>query len=579
MKSRLKSPSGKGAARAAVAILGLTMALGAFAGPQPPLAPTTTDGNYTVTPQGCNESGATQYCAGQWVEERIEPGGTWQYVDGTFIDKAPGTYSYRTAEVYCDVWYGICNTNYSNAVSVLVGGGNIPLPEPLDVQLSYRYSVSFGNVVGDAGTDLLIERTSGPVDGNGVIDAIVLRQVGAGDFEAVVPTTSQRNSSIWQPTSLPVSVEDMNADGYVDLALQSLADVVPGAQDQIVFASASAYDARPKGVRAFDDSLRGFTANLIDYMANERYFADNASWTLYTIEYRFPYCPSANGIDGDSMTSMLLCTVVTLPNYYFVPDYSAFDDNAVEIWQDEVAVSLGDLTSSQAADRIVGRIEEVFDVAIGGWNMREIFGDGPGLDNPVERRGLEGFLAILGIGNARADEVEPDEAQTQGPRDNDVIHIVSRYVFGSTVNKMHTAVLYKMPATGVPTWFSAFDSDDRSLYDGTLVGKTNDPADSPLLMRMTLGEAVPPAPQTPFIYFFTGMQSAHEHYKDLPAAGLVRYDAVPEFPCAGCNGRNSNGYTSGLILATNGQPRANAGFNFNGLTGWEYPVEAHYFGR
>jgi hypothetical protein len=75
------------------------------------------------------------------------------------------------------------------------------------------------------------------------------------------------------------------------------------------------------------------------------------------------------------------------------------------------------------------------------------------------------------------------------------------------------------------------------------------------------------------------MQSAHEHYKNLPEANLAKYDAVPEFPCGGCNGRNSNGYINGLILATNGQPSAKSGFNFNGLTGWEYPVEAHYFGR
>ena len=144
---------------------------------------------------------------------------------------------------------------------------------------------------------------------------------------------------------------------------------------------------------------------------------------------------------------------------------------------------------------------------------------------------------------------------------------------------MHTAVLYKTAGTGVPTWFSAFDSDARSLVDGTLVAKTNDPGDSPLLMRMTVGEAVPPGMQDRLSYFFADMQSAHEHYKDLPLAGQVRYDAIPEIPCGGCNGRNSNGYINGLILATNGQARSISGFHFNALTGWEYPVEAHYFGR
>jgi hypothetical protein len=98
-------------------------------------------------------------------------------------------------------------------------------------------------------------------------------------------------------------------------------------------------------------------------------------------------------------------------------------------------------------------------------------------------------------------------------------------------------------------------------------------------MRMTLGEVLPPAPLNRFVYFFTNMQSGHEHYKGLPEAQLARYDAIPEFPCGGCNGRNSNGYVNGLIRATAGTPAARAGFRFDALTGWEYPVEAHYFGR
>ena len=79
--------------------------------------------------------------------------------------------------------------------------------------------------------------------------------------------------------------------------------------------------------------------------------------------------------------------------------------------------------------------------------------------------------------------------------------------------------------------------------------------------------------------FLTDMLAAHNHYRNLPDAQKARYDAIPEFPCGGCNGRNSNGYVNGLIGATNGRARSAVGFNFDQLTGWEYPVEAHYFGR
>ena len=555
------------------------MALNALAAPAPPQAPAITNGTYSVTPSGCTGADTPPSCSAMWIEEQLDSQGQWQWVDGEFVDKPPGTYIYRTAGFECDGWWGACSYSYSALVSVQVIDGQVPVPEALDLQLNYQYSVSYGNVVGDSGTDLLIERTSGPASGNGAIDAVILQQTGTS-FQAVVPNSSQRNSSIWQASSLPVSVEDMNADGAVDVALQDVAHIIPGAKDQIVFASASATDPLPKGVRAFDDTLRGFTANLIDYMANERFFIDNATWTLYTSTYRFTFCPGVlGGIDYVSISSMLPCTTISIPNYDFVPDYSAFDDDAVDIWQNEVGVALGTLASAEASDRIAERIEDVFEVSIGGWDMREIFGNGPGIDDTAERRGLEAFLAILGIGNAYADEVEPEEVELQGPRANDVIHIVARYVFGRGWDRLHTSTLYKMPVTGIPSWYSGFDSDDGWLNDGTLVARTNDPKDSPLLMRFTIGEVIPPASQSRAVYFFGDLKSAHDHYRNLPDSSKSAYDAIPEFPCGGCNGRNSNGYTNGLSRATNGRPDAVPGFNFDNIIGWEYPVEAHYFGR
>jgi len=567
-----------GALRPTLTIAALLGAFGAAANPMPPLAPTTTDGDYSVTPQGCNASSGTMYCAGLWLEERDEPGGSWHYADGEFSNKAPGSYSYRSVDYYCDAWYGWCITQYSAAITVVVTDADKPAAEPLEAQLSYRYRVRAGNVTGDSGIDLLVERISGPEAGNGAIDQALLENTGGGRFRLAAPASSLLASSLWQPTSVHVAVEDMNADGYADVALKNVAAAVAGAPDQIVYASGDAWYTQPTSLRALDAPLRQFTQNLTQYMSDNEYFSDNAPIRVDTVTYFYTYCPETYGYNDWSMEYMLQCTDFYFVDFLYRPDYSVFNADAVAIWQDELAVADGALSQSAAVERILDRIENVAGVGIGGWDLSEIFGTGPAIDDPVERRGLDGFLAIIGIGNASAQEASDDDALA-GPRQTDRIYIAGRYLFGSSVNKMHTALLYHMPVTGVPTWYGAYDSDDRSLFDGRLIARTNDPRDTPLLMRMTLGEVSPPAAETNFSYFFVNMLSAHDHYRALPESGTAVYDAIPEIPCGGCNGRNSNGYVHGLIAATGGQPVPAAGINLNGLTGWEYPVEAYYFGR
>ena len=580
MEPQFRSALAPRAARWILILAGMTAALSAAANPSPPDAPSTSDGDYTVTAHGCGALNSGMFCAGEWLEERIEPNSGWQSVSGTFVDKPPGIYSYRSADVVCDAWYSWCYTRYSAAVSVTVTGGIQVPPEPLEAQLGYRYTVRAGNVVGDWRTDLLIERVTGPSDGRGVIDTVMLQQVGSGTFQAVVPSSAQQNTSLWQPANATVTVEDMNADGYADIAVRNVSAVVSGADDQIVFASGNPGDATPLAVRSFDASLRQFTQDVTRYAVNNYHFAAQAPLLISAFVYRYSYCPDSYGIDEYSMIDMLQCSDMTYVSFQIIHDYRGFSPEAVETWRDELAVAAGDLPQSTAADRIVGRIEDLIGVSVGGWDMREIFGDGSGIDDPAERRGLDGFLAIFGIANAHADETDDgDDDGVAGPREPDKIYIVARYIFGSSVNKIHTSLLYHMPVTGVPTWYSAFDSDDRTFVDGTLVAETNDPKDSPLLMRMTIGEALPPGGESKFSYFFVNMLSAHDHYRSLPRASMARYDAIPEVPCGGCDGRNSNGYVHGLISATFGQPQAAPGFLFHGLTGWEYPVESYYFGR
>ncbi len=567
--------------RVALISSGLVNCLAALANPLPPLAPSSSDGSYTVSARGCNLASSSATCVAQWVEERIEPSGSFQSSSGTYTNKPAGVYSYRSADYYCDVYFVACFGRYSEPVTVVVGT-DIPTADPLDVQLTYRYSVKAGNVVGDAKPDLLIQRTAGGESGNGVIDSVILQQHSDQEFTAIVPTQSQLAASAWSNTGLTAAVEDINVDGFVDVIVKNVGSLAAGAKDQVVYSSGQPLIRQPRAVQALDNGVQQFSTNMLDYMVNQNYFAENAPLkTSYSL-FSYRYCPQnpAWDIDG-GMLSLLHCITQFQFYYAVLPDYSGFSNAAIEVWRQEQGVANGTLTSAAAAGNITKRISDLLDVSIGGWNMREIFsGTNSTIDDPADRKGLEAFLAVIGIARAQADETDSDTAPKQSPRNPDEIYIVGRYIFGSSVNKLHTALYYQLPIINMPTWVSAFDSNKSALFDGTLVAETNDMRDSPLLMRMTLGTVIPANNGARYAYYFGDIVPAHEHYRDLPNASKAPYDAIPEVPsCLSCPGRNSNGYISGLIAATKGQPSVDPGFNLNGLTGWEYPVEAHYFGR
>lgn len=555
-----------------IVMTALSSGRSAQAAPGVPSAPATSDGNYTVTPNGCNDSIASYMCLADWVEERILPNGAFAPTSGVFTGKPTGVYEYRTGDVYCDLYYSICETRYSSSVSVTVG--DAPPRDPLDVQHLYTYRARIGNVIGDSGTDILVERMSGGEPGNGVVDAVILRQDALRAFTPIVPTITQRSSSAWAPSSLTIELEDVNVDGYVDLIVGNVDSAIAGADDQIVYSSGAPLNDTPKGIRALDASLAQFTGNMLDYMIDNDYFVNNAPIVGTLIFYSIPYCPPSY-----SDIYITACYPVYLYYYVFEPDYSVFDASAVDIWTRERALVQGTLSRSQAVNEISSRVADRIGVGIGGWDLDEIFGSTGPHDDPLWTKGLEAFISIIGIGTAHADEVETDEAPRQVERQPDVIYITGRYVFGTGTEKLHSSVYYQIPGVGVPTWLSAFDTDPSLLGDGKLIGQTNDLRDTPLLMRFTLGTVTPPSGFSSYSHFFADMVPAHERYRARPFESLVTYDAIPELPpCGGCAGRNSNGYVNGLIRATGGTAIPLPPLDFDDMFGWEYPVEPVYFG-
>ncbi|HEY7672751.1 MAG TPA: hypothetical protein VIC71_11080, partial [Gammaproteobacteria bacterium] len=466
--------------------------------------------------------------------------------------------------------------------------GTPPPRDPLLTQLGYQFQARQGDINFDGRTDLWVRRTAGGAAGNGVLDSAILRQNASnGTFTVAAPTAYEASlASSWPLSSANVVVTDFNVDGFVDVEVKGVAAAigVPAASDQIVFSSGVPLQAQPLGVRAVDAALKKFVGNVLDYIVNPNYFEEYASIQYVAGNLPVVWC-DWNSLTGvwDGWNYFRACQVGYLYVAGYYRDYSAFSSAAVSIWNTEETFHAGMTTQDGALSAIEAAVEQILGVVLGGWDVGEVAGTNGPYSDLDQRRGLEIFLAILGIGDANAQEVDTDEAPTPVPRTPDVIYVVGRYIFAAEERGIHSALQYTTPGVGLPTWLSGFDSEAESgLDDGTLVAETNDQRDNPLLMRLTLGWVIPPHDGPRFSYFFDGLLPAHNHYRELPFAQKAPYDALPEFPCLGfCAQYNSNSYVQGLVEATEGRIIPMAPFlkDFDDLVGGGSPVPASYFGR
>jgi hypothetical protein len=268
-------------------------------------------------------------------------------------------------------------------------------------------------------------------------------------------------------------------------------------------------------------------------------------------------------------------------SYYL--DYGAFSSAAVDTWMSEEAFWAGHTTRDAALRAIEATLKQMLGVVVGGWDSREVTGPGGPYSNLDERRGLNAFLVLLGIGEANAQEIPTEEAPKPVPREPDVIYVVGRYVFAAAEGGIHSVLQYTKPGSTAPTWLSAFDSAHESAADdGILIAETNDPRDHPILTRLTLGWVIPPNNGSRSTYWSKKVLPAHNFYRQLPLAQKAPYDAIPEIPCfAICTDYNSNSYVQGLVAATRGRIIPMAPFlkDFDDLIGGGSPLPASYFGR
>ena len=502
-----------------------------------PTASAANGGNYTVQYPACD-------CAYDWLEERTDGGG-WVSVGQrsvTFTNKAAGNYYYRVGNYYSEYYW----IDYGAEIAVTVGP-SVPR-DPLSTQLLYRYDTRYGDGNGDGRTDLFVNRIAGGSSGNGAIEMLMLLQASGGQFSSFVPSAAQAAvANTWPQAPIQVVLQDFNVDGFVDLLLKGVRNSIGGALNQIVYAPGRAGALQPLGVRAVDAGLKRFAANSRDYFADTGYFSRNAPLTYVAVPIWYYYC--VPGYDYDWYYGNGYCGWA---NFYYevvTPDYSSFDSTAVGTWSTESSIEARTTTPEQGVAAIKQSYESVLGAPIGGADAAGQNGERARLDDPTYRRGFELFMAVLGIHDANADELDPPRNVA---RRSDVVYVTGRRVLGFL--PLHTALEF------AGSTLSAFDSDESLLGNGALVSRPNALSDRPPMM-MTLGTV-------------SSSLGAGGYWAALVAADARYPDNLPYNPVPSTGGGyNSNGFTHGLVQATAGAPS----IDMNKFVGGERPVPANLF--
>jgi hypothetical protein len=513
-----------------------------------PTAPATSGGSYTVSYPPCGE------CLNHWLEERVE-NGAWQAVGNgsvTFTGKPTGTYYYRVVYFYLiDPQLFYYWTDYGPEARVAVTA-NAPPVDSLETQLSYRYETRYGDGNGDGKRDIFVQRIAGGVAGNGALDKVMLLQGSGGRFSTSVPTSAQAAAAgAWPRAAIQVVLQDFNVDGFADVLLKGVASAigVSGALNQIVYAPARVLTQPPLGIRGVDANLKRFAANAHDYFADTRYFEKNAPIATTTVTVWYYACTPTGGTVDYWGSANLYCFSFPTTIVVTGPDYSVYNSSALSTWSNESRIQNGSITVEQGVRAISDLYQSMLGVPIGGRDLRGIAGERGTFDDADYRRGFELFLAVLGIYNANAQELEPARPAGRRP---DTVYVTGRRVLGFL--PMHTALEY------AGSTISAYDSQGSLLTNGRLVSQVNWPSDRPAL-TMTLGTVTGAA----------GVASAY--WVQLLAADANYDDNLPYNPIPGSGSYNSNGYTHGLIRTTAGT----ASVDMNGFVGGERPVPASAF--
>jgi len=526
-------------------------------------APEHADGNYTVTFSGCLNLPTTVYCR---LEERVGTQGAWTNVPASsgsavFTNKPEGEYFYRAHEfTFYEVIVGgeptpIFEHFYSAEARVIVHDGPIPVPGSIEEQLHYTYETRVGDLNGDSLSDILVKRTSGGEAQDGSIDAVILQAIAGGIFTEIVPSAAQLlEAESWQEVAIAIILDDLNADGFLDVFLKDLSSTITGALDQMIYAPGEIFPSGPKGIKAVDTNLVDFVEDAFGLYVDDDYFEDNAvvvddGYWHQTWECIWVYNYIEHFWDIE-------CELVFEWVEVFVTEYPGMNSDAIDIWN-----AIEDYENGQGDyQAVLTLFQSILDVEVGNdSDCDELILNIPEVEDEEDCKALSISAALAAV--RRSLEAYGGPFKPFG-RETDTVYVTAHRFFGIRYLPFHTAIEYRDPISYEYTTISAECDTTECAFTGLLVSDLGRDTDEPQ-HNLTLGAVT--SAEAPSVYFLK-LLLHNSYYRDC-----LDYDAIPDgLPGTGYN---SNSYTAGIILATGGLSE----YDLTLITGGETPVPSIYF--
>lgn len=397
------------------------------------------------------------------------------------------------------------------------------------------------------------------------VPSFVLRGEIDNTFSIVSTLTpgQLQTMSQWPVSSVELTANDFNYDGYVDLGIANVASAISTAADQIVFVDATTGTA-PAVVLNADSAFGTFIDDVFQWYLDHEYYdveimVDVDTFSYYGIALNdpgliqlFAECELAYGecvwiladlnfvfadAGRDCVQEFLAAgenpntfcrfgyhvfRVSTTQQTTIVQDLSNIHPSAANVIQRSDEYEEGNATIEDVAD--IFEIE--VGVVIGG---EDVPVDDENLDSPEEQRGFDIHVVLADIWGWIFGE---SRSATRAPEN---VYVTGRRV--AWIGPFHTALEYSSPTPILGTETTQYLSAGPNA-NGLLRSKINNQSEA---RNVTLGRVVPINLNPASLWI--EMRFADDYYPDC-----LDYDLFPGIQ----DGYNSNSYVHGLILATDG---------------------------